>query len=38
MVISYEFGRMWFWAVCRYCPVIRLVIMRKSKQICHISQ
>ena len=32
MVISYEFGKMLFWAICRYCPVIRLVIMRKSTQ------
>jgi len=31
MVISYEYGKMLFWAICRYCPVIRLV-MRKSTQ------
>jgi hypothetical protein len=31
MVISYEFEKMWFWAICRFCPVIRL-LMRKSTQ------
>lgn len=31
MVISYEFRKMWFSAICRYCPVIHLV-MRKSTQ------